>query len=274
MKRYAAARIILIMAVVLAAFAAIEGLGSYLVQQLSQFDETTPIIEAPAEQKVIKRQTLRLDTVQFYMLQVGSFSDAALGQNVINQLADCGYRVYTKEGPPYKLWIGCFSEKEGLAEIPEPIKQYGQDIFVVSGILNEVALTFGEDQTFIKDNLVPLIGESDVMLKHSLKMFQRANYDQYADEIWQQMIEKINGEIDEILQKKEDILLEDDYQLLAKALVDFGDSLTDYQQSLLMITEKKNDQMVLLTQSYLQQAIAGYHNLILAANQSGEENEL
>lgn len=270
MKKYVLVRIGLLLVGIIAAFAAIQGLGSYLVEQISQFDETAPILEEPSEPKIIKRQTLRLETVEFYMLQVGSFAEVAVGQEIIDRLADAGYRVYTKEGPPYKLWLGCFSDKEAMNEIPQAVAQYGQDIFVVSGLLNEVALSFNEDQNFIKERLVPVIGESDIMLKHSLKMFQRTEYQQYTEAIWQEMIDQLSTEIANIELENENILADEHSQVLAKALVDFDDSLENYQQSLQMILEKKNDQIVLLAQSYLQQAIGCYHRLIIAANQLSE----
>ena len=84
------------------------------------------------------------------------------------------------------------------------------------------------------------------------------------------MIDQLSTEIANIELENENILADEHSQVLAKALVDFDDSLENYQQSLQMILEKKNDQIVLLAQSYLQQAIGCYHRLIIAANQLSE----
>ena len=269
MKRLAGIRVIGMLAALAAVLALIQGLGGYLVSELTQFETTAPEVGSPAETQtpaVIHRQTLRLETMAYNTLQIGTFTDLAKGQHIIDELAEEGYRVFVTPSEPYHLWVGCFAAPEGMQNIPEVIQAKGEDIYVTKALLNETVLSFDEDQLFFKEHLVPLLEKSDIVLKHSLKMFQTADYQAYDDALWQQQIQRLQEEIEHVHSFTEEVLLEADAQPLAKPLADFQVLLEEYSQSLTIITEKKNDQAVLLAQSYLLELISQYHQLIEDAN--------
>lgn len=269
MKRSAIWRIIGGIVGLVAIFALIQGMGGYLIAQLSQFETKAPDVDSPAETPVIHRQTLRLETVEYYTLQIGTFTDLTSGQHIIDELAQQGYRVFVTASEPYHLWIGCFGLANGMESIPEVIKEKGEDIYVAKALLNEKVLSFQEDQIFFKDYLVPLVEKSDVLLKHSLKMFQTAYYAAYDEELWQQQIQRLQEEIDGVHNFTEEILMVDDNQQIAKPLADYQVVLEEYSQSLAIISDKKNDQAVLLAQSYLLELISQYHQMIEQANACG-----
>lgn len=266
MKRSAGLKIVGLLVALAAVLGMIQGMGGYLIAQLSQFETRAPEVDSPAETPVIHRQTLRLETMEYNTLQIGTFTDITAGQHIIDELATEGYRVFVTSEEPYHLWIGCFSSSDGMATIPEAIKVKGEDIYVTKALLNEKVLSFAEDQLFIKDAIVPLLEKSDVVLKHSLKMFQTAYYAAYDDALWQQQIERLREEIKDVHSFTEEVLLEADKQQLAKPLADYQVLLEEYSQSLTIVLDKKSDQAVLLAQSYLLELISQYHQLIDTAN--------
>lgn len=93
MKRLAGIRVIGMLAALAAVLALIQGLGGYLVSELTQFETTAPEVGSPAETQtpaVIHRQTLRLETMAYNTLQIGTFTDLAKGQHIIDELAEDG----------------------------------------------------------------------------------------------------------------------------------------------------------------------------------------
>lgn len=254
--------------VLLAVLGMIQGLGGYLVAELTQFETPAPAADSPAAETptVIRRQTLRLETMAYHTLQIGTFTDLTAGQHIIDELAKEGYRVFVTPSEPHHLWVGCFASAEGMQHIPEAIQAKGEDIYVTKALLNETVLSFDEDELFFKEHLVPLLEKSDVVLKHSLKMFQTADHGVYDEDLWQQQIQRLQEEIEHVHNFTEEVLLEADAQSLAKPLADLQVLLEEYSQSLTIILEKKNDQAVLLAQSYLLELISQYHQLIEIAN--------
>lgn len=268
MGRYYGMKVMTLLIALIAMLGIIQGFGGYLVGQLSQFESVSPIIDAPLEPAIVKRKTLRLVPEKFYMLQMGTFNDLAKGQEIVDELAKLGYRVYTTAESPYRLWLGCFSDMDSMTEIPAEIKKYGQDIYVAKGLLNEVALSFDDDQLFVKERIVPVVEKSDILLKHSLKTFRSIYYQDYADAIWSEQVERLEEEIQALQIDIATALSVDDNEMIAKALVDYQTVLQDYEQSLQVVLDKKNDKAVLLAQSYLQQMIGQYHQFINEISQS------
>ena len=269
MGRFFKTRLVTAMVILAGLLLIIQGFGSYLVERLSQFESASPIINEPLETQVVKRKTLRLDTMSYYMLQVGVFNDSAAGQPIVDALAALGYRVYTTDQAPYHLWLGCVSDSEGLADYPAEIADIGQDIYVAQGLVNAAALSFNDDALFVAQRIVPIVEKSDVLLKHGLKMFQTYHYADYSEPIWQEQFDRLGGEIDALTADIEQALLEEESEALAMPLVDLETTLEEFKQSLAVVAEKRNDRAVLLAQSYLLQLINQYHQLILAATDNG-----
>lgn len=267
MRLSAGAKTVSLLLLLVVMLAVIQGMGNYFIKQLSQFELQPPKENFAQDKPLLRKQTLRLETVEYYALQIGTFTDLTAGQHIIDELAAAGYRVFVTDTEPKHLWIGCFSSSEGMMAVPKIVQEKGEDIYVVKDFVNTCALSFPDDQIFCKTYLVPLVEQSDVLLKHSLKMFRSAAYQDYSGDLWQQQISRLQQEIEAICQATEAVLLVDDNQSLAKPLADYQVRLQEYSQSLDVLLEKKNDQGVLLAQSYLLEIISGYHQLINQANQ-------
>lgn len=270
MNREILAKFCLVLFLLVVTFGSVQFFGNYLVRELNGYEEMAPISDQESQNMVVKRMVLRLEPVNYYTIQVGSFADSAVGQGVIDQLAATGYRVYTKPGPPYKLWLGCFGSKNEQLLIPEEVKQIGQDIFITENLLNTTALKFAEDDLLIAEQVAPLVANYDVLLKHSFKMFTSPLYTQYDDAMWAQMIGQIDGEIAMLILQGEEILAKGENQAVAQSVMDLNQISQEYRQSLQLILEKKNDKVLYLVQSYLLQLIDQYHGFIDQMNQLTE----
>lgn len=238
-------------------FAFVQSLGGYLIEQLRL--NGGQVVEQPAEEKIIRQMVLQLDPVEYYTVQVGAYQTAAEGQMRVNELAALGYRVWVSQGPPYQLWLGCFGKAPALADLPEAIRTNG-DVFVQKQILNETTFKFATAERQTMEQVAALLSSLNVVLTHSLQMFQDYRYDACAAQTWADMTAQIAEELAQI-QSHGDVLLQAcEAEAVQTALTSLLDAAAQYQERLALIPEKQSDQAVLLAQSCLLELIARYHH--------------
>ena len=241
-------------------FAFVQIAGSYLITQLSQNAGT--VYEIPSEEQTARQMVLQLEPVEYYTIQLGVCENVKEAQEKIDQLAQRGYRVFVSDGPPYNIWLGCFGSKPDVSALPQEIKNGSPDLFVQKRILNEQTLKFSADDSFVMERLAALISSYDVVLKHSLQMFQDYRYELCSDENWNAMTEQIIEEL-HVISTSAEMLLDQDMRKSAGDQIEQMEVLTEaYEQSLYQIREKKNDYAVWIAQSCLHELIAGYHDFM------------
>lgn len=248
-------------------FMFIQSVGGYLIGKLSSFQDTGQVLEQQVEEKVVRQMVLQLEPVEYYTVQVGSYQDASAGQAKINELAQLGYRVCVSQGPPYCLWLGCFGKAPQVKDLPQSIQESGSDVFVQKLVLNETALRFPAEDKQMMEQISSLLSSYDVVLKHSLQMFQDYRYEACSDENWQQMIQQLTEELTVIEEKGSAFLTMDSKESIASGILDLLTLTQEYQESLQLIQEKKTDKVVLLAQSCLLELIEQYHIFIAQESQ-------
>lgn len=253
-------KIIFIIGAALFMLITVQSIGGYLVDQLSAYNEAAPVPELAEETKVIKYKVLRLEPTEYYSIQMGSYSDTVQGQETINKMAELGYRVYVSDGPPYKLWLGCSAEELTL---PQELTGYGQDVHIEKQMLNTVSLRFEEDNQLFAESISSLLSSYDVVLKHSLEMFEDGSYGQHSKEMWQQMTAQIDSELQLLINSIETLLEDPDSEQVAGDFIDLQNETAEYQQSLQLLLNKENDKAVFLAQSYLLEVIDKYHTIMV-----------
>lgn len=219
--------------------------------------------QAPAPPK---RKVLRLDPIEFYTIQAGTFQEKKSAQNSIDKLASFGLRPFVTSQSPYKIWVGCFSEMNSGRDLETALKNQGFEAFIGKGLINDRALKFPGDDKFMIDYFAPLLGKYDIILDHSMKMFQSPKISAYKPDIWKNMIEKVKSEtvegimgIDELLQLPKSSAYRND-------LIKLKDKAEAYSQGLNNIINSQKDKDVLSSQGQLLELIAAYHNLINQTN--------
>ena len=100
-----------------------------------------------------------------------------------------------------------------------------------------------------------LLSSYDVVLKHSLKMFQDYRYDACSEENWSEMIQQLMEELELIQQKGTALLSDAASDPMASSILDLMTVTAEYEESLQLISEKKSDKVVLLAQSCLLELI-------------------
>lgn len=243
-------------------FAFIQTVGGYLIGQLSHFQDTGGVLESQVEEKVVRQMVLQLEPMEYYTFQIGSFEDAAAGQARINALARQGYRVYVSAGPPFRLWLGCLGKELAVADLPEAVRESSSDVFVQKLVLNETALRFPAGDQVMMEQVSALLSSYDVVLKHSLKTFQDYRYTACSEENWAEMLGQLTDELETIQEMGRALLTNEDSEPMASGILDLLTITGEYEESLELIQEKKNDQVVLLAQSCLLELIAQYHNFM------------
>lgn len=243
-------------------FAFIQSVGGYLIGQLSHFQDTGQVLEQQVEEKVVKQMVLQLEPVEYYTFQIGSYTDASAGQAKINELAQLGYRVCVSQGPPFRLWLGCLGHEPQIEELPEAVRGSSSDIFVQKLLLNETALRFTADDGQVMEQVSALLSSYDIVLKHSLKMFQDYHYEACSDENWAEMIQQIIEELEVIQETGQAFLTEAANESVASGVLDLLTVTSEYEESLQLIQEKKTDKVVFLAQSCLLELIEQYHTFM------------
>ena len=247
---------------VLFLFAFVQAVGGYLIGQLSSFQNTGPVLEPQVEEKVVRQMVLQLEPMTYYTFQLGAYEEAVEGQSRINELAQMGYRVCVSQGPPFQLWLGCLGKEPSVADLPETVRDGNRDIFVKKLILNEAAFRFSAEDGLLMEQVSTLLSSYDVVLKHSLKMFQDYRYDTCSEENWSEMIQQLMEELELIQQKGTALLSDAASDPMASSILDLMTVTAEYEESLQKKKEKKSDKVVLLAQSCLLELIEQYHSFI------------
>lgn len=261
-RRFAAA----LLSVVLV-FGFIQSVGTYLIGQLSSFQDTGQVLEPETEEKIVRQMVLQLEPTEYYTFQIGAYQDTAEGQAKINELAQLGYRVCVSEGPPFRLWLGCLGKEPQVSQLPEAVRSSSSDIFVQKLILNETALRFSAENRQVMERVSALLSSYDVVLKHSLKMFQDYHYAACSEENWAEMLQQVEEELMLIQETGSALLTDEASEAMASGILDLLTVSREYQESLQLIQEKKTDKVVLLAQSCLLELIEQYHHFMQTESQ-------
>lgn len=243
-------------------FTFIQSVGGYLIEQLSSFQDTGQVLEQTKE-KVVRQMVLQLEPMEYYTFQIGAYEDAAAGQAKINELAQLGYRVCVSQGPPYCLWLGCLGKETKVAELPEAVRAVSTDIFVQKLVLNETALRFSAENEQMMEQVSALLSSYDVVLKHSLQMFQDYRYAACSEENWGEMIAQITAELNVIQETGAAFLTQENSEPVASGILNLLTITREYGESLQLMQEKKTDKVVLLAQSCLLELIEQYHSFMV-----------
>lgn len=262
--------VIIVVSVLFAQF-----LGSFYIYNLVV--EDNPPVSQDKHVKVTvplppKKKVLRLDPIEFYTIQVGIFPEAKSAQSSLDKLASIGLRPFISSQPPYKIWVGCFSDMNSGKEWENRLKKQGFEVFIGKGIINDRALKFPGDNEFMIDYLAPLLGKFDIILDHSLKMFQSPQIATYNTEVWENVIRKMQGEVVEGLMSINEILELPESFVYQNELSKLKEKAEAYGQGLNTIITSKNDEGVLYSQGHLLELVAAYHNLINQANEKLNTN--
>lgn len=254
-QKFAAAALSLILM-----FGFVQVTGNYLIGELSRNAGQAP--ELPVAEEIEKQMVLQLEPVEYYTFQLGLYEDAEEAQEKIQTLAQAGYRVCVSSGPPYAVWLGCFGLKPAADTLPEEIRSISPDLFVQKQILNETMLKFYADDKLIMEQVSALLSSYDVVLKHSLQMFQDYRYDVCSPEIWEAMTAQIIRELRMIQESAERLLLDEASEPVAGGIRNLLSYTVAYCESLEQINEKQNDRAVLLAQSCFMELIGSYHGFM------------
>lgn len=242
-------------------FAAIQYVGGYLIAKITAFDESEDNVTV----EVVEKTILRLEAEDYYTCHVGSFTDKNEAQSKIDAFAQAGYRVFASSEAPYRLLLGAWSAKPDLTALPSEFQNIGSDVSIVKATLNDVSLKYTASDKLYSERIAPLVAAADVVIKHSLKMFEQSTYEQYSIENWQEMINLLKKEIAALEDESLALSLSEDGQNAEKINTEIAaltEKLTNYAQSLEYILSKKDDQALYLAQSYLLELIAQYHQAL------------
>lgn len=240
----------------------VQTVGIHLVSRLSNLEASENTAELEIEEKVVKQMILQLEPREYYTIQVGSYSDVESCQERIDQCSKMGYRVFVSEDPPYQVYLGCVGRVLSLDELPEDIRSLDTDIFVQKRILDQTMFRFPATQSDHLQEIAVLITSFHVVLNHSLNLFQDYRYETCSEENWDAMITQVQSELVQIQLSANTFLLEKQAEPLADHLLRLLSAAEAYRESLDLIAEKKNTQVVLLAQSCLLELISCYHNFI------------
>lgn len=241
-------------------FVTIQLLGGYLIKEITAADNND---EAAVE--VVEKTILRLEATDYYTYQVGIFTQSAEAQEVIDAFAKEGYRLWVTAESPYQLLLGSWAENPQNEQLPEEIKNLGQDTVVVKKTLNEVSLKYKDADSIYKERIAPLLSAADVILKQSLNMLDGSSYTQYSETEWQKMTDVLKFELRELDDELEALILSSevrDREKMSAALKNFQIKLNAYAASLDYINREKSERALFLAESYLLELIAGYHEMI------------
>ncbi len=244
----------------------VQAVGSHLVAQLRTLDEVGLQAEQHIEEKVVKQMVLQLEPQEYYTVQIGSYPDVISGQQRVNALAQAGYRVFVSEEAPYRLWIGCTGAEPSLEHLPEEITSVGSDVFVQKLILNQSVFQFPAEDASELQEVAVLLSSYDVMFKHSLKLFQDYCYENCSEENWTAMIGQVQEELKLLQTSAQNFLMATEQEAIVSKLLDLLTVTEEYSESLQLIADKKNTQVVLLSQSCLLELIAQYHSFMEQAS--------
>ena len=236
--------------------------GSYVALQLNRLDADAHQSELDVEEKTVKQHVLQLDAREYYTIQLGSYTDVDAGQAAVDALAKIGYRVFVSDGPPYRLWLGCMGTVPILDALPAEVRAIGSDVFVQKRILNQQNFRFSLDRSTIWQRVADWIASLDIVLKHSLQMFQDYRYEACSANNWNPMIAQIQQELVLVTSAADAMLTASEEDHAVAMLLEVMSAANRYSESLALIAELQSTQAVLLSQSCLLELIACYHAFI------------
>ncbi|MBO4948846.1 MAG: hypothetical protein J6C83_05850, partial [Peptococcaceae bacterium] len=141
------------------------------------------------------------------------------------------------------------------------IKNLGSNVFVQKQILNQVNFQFSANED-AQRNTAALVASLDVLIGHSLQMFQDYQYEACSEANWNEMIGQIREELRIIAESADNLASNTTDVHQIAGLKNVLSALKCFDDSLLFITEKKSTQAILIAQSYLLELIADYHSFI------------
>lgn len=249
----------------------VQAAGGYLAAKLSSLGDIEQQSEISIEEKIVKQQVLQLEPREYYTIQIGSYTDAISGQKRIDALAKAGYRVMVSKEPPYRLWLGCMGVSPSLEQLPDEIVSDTSDVFVEKQIMNQQNLEFFGENLAQWQEIASLVASLDVVLGHSLQLFQDYRYESCSRENWNGMIAQVQEELAIIAMSSEPVLQNLDDEHLADLLLELLICANRYRESLTLIVEQEHTRMVLLAQSCLLELITCYHDFIAQSTKTPNE---
>ncbi|MFZ5942747.1 MAG: SPOR domain-containing protein [Bacillota bacterium] len=244
-------------------------LGGYYIYNLLLGDNLPQVaskqVKIPAP-PVEKKMVLRLEPIDFYTIQVGVFSDVRSAQATIDRLVTLGFRPSVSSDAPYKIWLGCFSQRAEGKELEQSLQKAGFEAFIGKGLINDRALKFFSSNLYMKEKLAPALGKFDIAFNHSLKMFQSPKISTYELEIWEDMLKRLQDEVNESIKAIDGVLVLAESREFENELVKVKEKAVSYNDSLGALLKNKSDKGVLYSQSYLLELIGAYHSLISDTN--------
>ncbi|SMB92128.1 hypothetical protein SAMN00017405_1907 [Desulfonispora thiosulfatigenes DSM 11270] len=252
--------IIVVCFIIATSIVTVKFLGNFYLERLSQTDNQ---YVAPTTQKIM---VLRLEPYSFHTIQLGIFPEKNQANEIKKKLIGIGLYPYITKSAPYKVWLGCFSEIEKGEDLVKYLTTKGFEAFIGKGLVNDRALKFPSENIFMKEKYSPFIGKYNLIISHSLKMFKSTKYEDYDAETWQDMISKIQLEIDEVAKETDEILAIDESADFRDNLKIIRQTTNNYSQALNQLKEDSQDKKVLYCQGYLLELIASYHSLITESN--------
>ncbi|KJS88039.1 MAG: hypothetical protein JM58_02340 [Peptococcaceae bacterium BICA1-8] len=226
----------------------------------------------PQTPTVLKRKVLRLEPIDFYTIQAGIYQEASSAQACIEKLGSLGLRPFVTVEPPYKIWVGCFSEAASGKDLEAQLKGQGFEVFIGKGLINDRALKFPGEDEFMINYFAPLLGKFDIILNHSMKMFQSPNVAVFKPDIWENMIEKVQEELNEGISEVDKVLKRQESFSYQIELLQLKDKTQAYEVGLKIINGSKSNGAVVNSQRQLLELIAAYHNLITKTNEKLNPN--
>lgn len=106
--------------------------------QVEPTQETSPEEVA----KPVQGEQYTFDSLNFFSLQVGSYSAASNAENHVSQLSEAGINAYIFYGNNYKVMTGVSASREGVAQIKTQIVESVPDAFVKGMMIVPDALQF------------------------------------------------------------------------------------------------------------------------------------
>lgn len=240
----------------------IQTLGNYLVQEMRLLQET-PKVEIQREEEVTTYKVLRLEPCEYYTVHLGTYEELLACQEKINCLLDLGYRPFVAKQLPYKIRLGCFASENEISQLPQEILRNGQDVYLEKCLHNQHSLKFKAGNAFAEEYLAPLVASYDILLRHSLKMFQNWHIDTYSEELWQQMIAQLQTEGENLITHLTASLEQKDCSpLIYGELEDLREATENYLQSLEKLLLFLEDLKVWTAQSYLLELFEQYEQIL------------
>lgn len=243
-------------------------LGGFYIYNLVVEDNPSvlELSEVNPQTSLVKRKVLRLQPIDFYTIQAGIFQEASSAQASIDKLVSLGLRPYVTPEPPFKIWVGCFGDMASGKDLEDRLKNQGFEVFIGKGLINDRALKFPGEDEYMINYFAPLLGKYDIILSHSMKMFQSPNVTVFKPDVWENMIKKVQIELNEGISEVDKVLNRQESFNYQSELLKLEEKTQAYEKGLNIIKGSKSNEAVINSQGQLLELIAAYHNLISKTN--------